>query len=729
MHGQGQFIGRSDILRNVEQTLRNPSANTLVLFGQRRIGKTSVLLHIEQELRAKAEFVPVYFDLQDKAALPLSQVLYQLAQVIAQTTVTLLPDRSKFDPDGVFFRETFIPQAIDACRGRQLVLLFDEFDVLDMPQHARAGATFFPYLRDWMRDKTPANAAIQFIFVLGRRPEELSTDTLSAFKGIPSSRVSLMKRDDTEAIIRQSEAEQNRSLRWTDEAVERVWYWTQGHPYFTQLLCSEIWETAMEHEEFSGFGGDDEEEIEKELPVIQAEQVDAAIDGAIEQGANALQWIWNGLPPAERIVMAAMAEAEGEQISRDELADILNRSKVRLILRELDLAPETLIAWDLLRAVETDVYRFAIPLLRRWVSTEKPLRRVKANLDSLEPLADSLYQSAEGFSKIGKVDDAENLLRNALDVNPYHFRARLLLGKVLLAKGNPEAAAEELKPAYEFDPRSAKSSMISALMALADTREQEQQQLPLYERVLEIEPNQPAALKKKQSIKRRQASDYIHKGDLTSALEIYEEIGDREGIDNVKTLKQRQEAEQRLQTAKGYESSEDWNAAIALYEQLLDDFPDDGVWRERLEIAQLQQHLADLYARATTALGQGNRDVAGDLFAEIIGIEPTYKDAWRYLGIAVKGIDVNELLHQKAEAARELDTLKQRTVPKPSRWLLGFLITVWFAFIVIGGYVLFDLGQKRGYDAGKQAVVMPTPIPAVPPPSGPEPQLTPTPEE
>ena len=82
VHGQGKFIGRQDVLRDVEQTLRNPSTNAIVLFGQRRIGKTSVLLHIEQELAAKEEFTAIYFDLQDKAALPLAEVLYQMAQKI-----------------------------------------------------------------------------------------------------------------------------------------------------------------------------------------------------------------------------------------------------------------------------------------------------------------------------------------------------------------------------------------------------------------------------------------------------------------------------------------------------------------------------------------------------------------------------------------------------------------------------------------------------------------------
>ena len=307
VRGQEKFIGRADVLRDVLRALRNPSANAMVLFGQRRIGKTSVLLHIEQELKAHNEFTPIYFDLQDKAALPLAEVLYQIAQKISLVTKTPLPDRSQFDPQGKFFQETFIPAVVNTTKNSGLVLLLDEFDVLDVPQQEQAALTFFPYLREWM---TVAKG-IQFVFVLGRRPEELSTNALSAFKAIPSRQVSLMTHDDCVAIIRQSE--HNGSLTWSAEAVERVWYWTQGHPYFTQLLCSEIWEAAIETEP------------ENSSPVNPA-NVDEAIDRAIEQGANALQWIWNGLPPAERIVMAAMAEAKGEQISQDELTEILNRT-------------------------------------------------------------------------------------------------------------------------------------------------------------------------------------------------------------------------------------------------------------------------------------------------------------------------------------------------------------------------------------------------------------------
>lgn len=64
-----------------------------------------------------------------------------------------------------------------------------------------------------------------------------------------------------------------------------------------------------------------------------------------------------------------------------------------LILRELELAPDTLIKWDLLRATsEGTGYRFAIPLLKHWLARNKPLKRVK-----MEAFIKSF---AEGLGKV-----------------------------------------------------------------------------------------------------------------------------------------------------------------------------------------------------------------------------------------------------------------------------------------------------------------------------------------
>jgi hypothetical protein len=129
---------------------------------------------------------------------------------------------------------------------------------------------------------------------------------MANFKGIQSTRVSFLSRQDAEEVVLQSE--KAGSLQWQREAVQRVIELTHGHPYFTQLLCSVVWENAHE-------------QAAPGTPVISPREVEKAVTEALKFGANAFNWIWDGLPPAERVVVAAMAEVQEELITQDKLIE------------------------------------------------------------------------------------------------------------------------------------------------------------------------------------------------------------------------------------------------------------------------------------------------------------------------------------------------------------------------------------------------------------------------
>ena len=234
------FIGRADVLREVVRVLRRPHSNVIVLFGQRRIGKTSILQHLEARLPDEGPYRPVYFDLQDKADWPLGRVLRELARTVAHALGQPAPTLGD-DPE-TGFREEWLPAVLDTLpEGCSLVLLFDEFDVLADPEGEQAAAAFFPYLRGLLAADPER---LQFVFVIGRNVDDLDTIALSLFKGTPYRRVSLLDRDNTADLVHLSE--RNGTLTWPDEAVEQVWQLTNGHPFLTQQLCSHVWERAYE---------------------------------------------------------------------------------------------------------------------------------------------------------------------------------------------------------------------------------------------------------------------------------------------------------------------------------------------------------------------------------------------------------------------------------------------------------------------------------------------------
>lgn len=108
LDGAAGFFGRADILRLVESELRSPHQNAVVLFGQRRIGKTSILLQLRCRL-PDSGFLPVYLDLMDRARQPMGALLAELAGNVAFELGLDPPEAERFDDEGRYFRQGFLP--------------------------------------------------------------------------------------------------------------------------------------------------------------------------------------------------------------------------------------------------------------------------------------------------------------------------------------------------------------------------------------------------------------------------------------------------------------------------------------------------------------------------------------------------------------------------------------------------------------------------------------------
>lgn len=76
--------------------------------------------------------------------------------------------------------------------------------------------------------------------------------------------------------------------------------------------------------------------------------------------------------------------------------------------------------------------------------------------------ADARYSLGSVYARIDRVPDAVAELRAALDLEPRHFRANLLLGRILTLRGERAAAMPYLKTAVEVRPDSAEAKQFLA---------------------------------------------------------------------------------------------------------------------------------------------------------------------------------------------------------------------------------------------------------------------------
>lgn len=628
IRGKSGFFGHQDTLDWVARGLRNPATNSLVLFGQRRIGKTTLLLQLRRTLPADT-FLPLYFDLHGQAARPLGQVLADLADTVAEQAGLEPPAPEAFDDRGLFFSRTFLSQVHAGLgKNRRPVFLLDEFDVLDEATEeglpATAGAqSLFRFIRRVMtKDPYPV-----FIFAAGRRVADLALDFTAVFKASLVREVWVLDRESAEAMVRQAEtSDQNGTLRFSDQAVARILSLTSGHPYLTQLLCQQVWERAYASNPATS-------------PRVDVLEVEAAVPDALEAGHQALTWLWDGLSLVEKIYAAGLAGAigEGETVAEDRGMRLLTDHAARLRTREVELtAPRDLVRRRVLDMTGEQEHRFAVELSRRWIRQHKPLQDVKDELDRVDPLAEELFGIAQEFFRRNQLQAAARYFRDVLAAHPNHFHARLCLGETLLQLTQIDKAVDELEWAYEQDREEARLLLTRALVAQARAREEagdEAGALTICERTLQISPDDYTAQKVRSAI-----------------------------------LMRRLQAE-----AQNYERAEQWAKAAAVYETLVAQASDEEsrkVWEAALERCRQEELLLRLFGEGIDSLEKENWQRAQISFAKVVHGRPDY------------GID------KQLAAQLLLQAVLRKPIRKYKRVVTATLITA--VLVIVAGILFFQ---------------------------------------
>jgi hypothetical protein len=134
------FFGREQLIERILQTIHN---NSLLLYGERRIGKTSLQHHLRRRLLQlddpDYEFFPVYVDLQGT---PESQFFATLAEDVFHQLESILGNMGSgedLDPDSEYgYRDLVrdlrrVIKVLEERSSKQvkLVLLIDEVDELN----------------------------------------------------------------------------------------------------------------------------------------------------------------------------------------------------------------------------------------------------------------------------------------------------------------------------------------------------------------------------------------------------------------------------------------------------------------------------------------------------------------------------------------------------------------------------------------------------------------------
>ncbi len=366
------FVGREDVFDFVRENLLGTyQNNVIVLHGQRRTGKTSILYRL-QEVMVETH-IAVLVDMQGKAARGTADFLYALSDDIAYELenhgITVeLPGREEYEQAPEFaFRSRFLRAAIARMDGysppsgfekpQNLLLMFDEFEELQKRvEDGKLDAEIFTFLRNLMQHEP----RVDFVFSGTHKLEELGAEYWSILFNIAAyKRITFLAPEHVQRLIVEPVAPYG--LEYDPLALQRIIQVTAGHPYFTQVVCHEL---VTYHNE-------------TQRNYLTTACVDRALEQILERGEAHFKYIWTGatldeqkallaltdlLPDAESTVtpaqLAAELERKGQALAQDALLDALTHLCARDILTRA--------------GAQSALYRFKIDLIRRWIAATRP---------------------------------------------------------------------------------------------------------------------------------------------------------------------------------------------------------------------------------------------------------------------------------------------------------------------------------------------------------------------
>lgn len=237
---EGVFVGRLDVMKRIEQALVSPNGGSILIYGQRRMGKTSLLLNLGRILPSH-----ILYSFVDCQACASASNYAELKYCIAAQIKRSVERQGHFQAPAMEYsqwvsRENQAAEWLEALerlleeKNLYLLINLDEIEALiplfDKPDLA---TTFLSQLRHAMQHRP------RFKIVLA------SSHTLDEIQHWSNYLVNLQVvklgyLNEAEACHLIENPVPGFALRYEPEALSRVLALTRGQPNLVQVLCSEL---------------------------------------------------------------------------------------------------------------------------------------------------------------------------------------------------------------------------------------------------------------------------------------------------------------------------------------------------------------------------------------------------------------------------------------------------------------------------------------------------------
>ncbi len=239
---QELFVGRMDIFERIERLILNEQRPPLLLYGQRRMGKTSLLLNLGRIL--PDAIIPMYLDSQALGGvLDFSELFYGMVQQMSLAAsryrnIILPPINLEQLKESPFlaFLEWIIDLDLYLVHNNKIALwLIDEFETFN--HWAELKAANIQELLNLFRHVVQHHPNIKVLFSGTHHLSEMES-WAGSLVNTQVIKIGCLKPEEAETLIQRPT--RNFNLTYPQFALDWILNLTGGHPHLIQLFCYEL---------------------------------------------------------------------------------------------------------------------------------------------------------------------------------------------------------------------------------------------------------------------------------------------------------------------------------------------------------------------------------------------------------------------------------------------------------------------------------------------------------
>lgn len=362
IQSKDELIGRADTLNRLIGTSEASNVGSSIIFGQKRVGKTSIAKALGSNLEERG-FLVIYLEGGDYVEPTPDDTIARLGRRLCWMIQRKEKGLSHISiPDfnnALSPISEFLDQVEDTYPDKKIVFILDEFDELPVDLYSRGsfGNAFFLTLRS-----ISSRSNVGFVLVGGEKINfimEHQGDKLNKWKTL---KVDYFSREDDwldyrELITRPVTG----MIDYSEEAIQRIFNVSAGNPYFTKLICGSVYQSVIDRRDCHISEAEVEDEINKVI---------------YEISINTFQHFWeDGLVGNERETLEKSIDrrrillAISETLSEDPPA-LIEKVKGQQIVdpvTSLEGILQEFLSRNILRRNAENAYEFKIELFERWL--------------------------------------------------------------------------------------------------------------------------------------------------------------------------------------------------------------------------------------------------------------------------------------------------------------------------------------------------------------------------